>query len=245
MKSSFVLLVFSLSGITISAQNSGDEIFVWNPAGLELFSEKDLESKVVGTLQYGERLFLESTFEELKVKATIPKISDVDLEKKTFWLKVRTTDKAGYILGERISTKNPMKKDNSGFEYPEKYFKREYGLKDSIRTIIPIDIEGVTYDQKKDSLTFKNQVTSTISIFDGCTDWVHTLKGWTFFEVYNLLYNSIYEEYDSIDGVITIGIDLEQIDGSLYSFGDGEFLQDAYIKEKENGDFEIGYYYCD
>ena len=245
MKNSFLFLILCLPSMTAFAQNLGDEVYVWNPEGIELFSEKDLNSKIIDSLNYGELLYVEKTYEERKIKSTLSTMEGIDLDRKTFWLKVKTKNKTRYILGDRVSTRKPMKKNNSGFEYPEKYFKREYGLKDSIRSVIPVEIEGRSYDQKKDSLVFMNQSFSTISVFDGCTDWVHTIKEWNFFEVYNLLYNSIYEEYDSIHGVIRIGIDLEHVDGNLYSFGDGEFLQEAYIKEKANGDFEMGYYYCD
>lgn len=245
MKKIALLLFSSFLVTSIFAQERGKKLYVWNPAGVEIFSERDFESEIVSVIEYGEDLYVEDTYDEIKVKPTISKQKNIELDKKTYWLKVKANGKTGYILGDRVSSKIPIRKTNSGFEYPEKYFKREFGLRDSVRSLVPIELEGITYYQKRDSLVFQNNDRSVITVFDGCTDWVHTLKGWAFFEVYNLLYNSIYEEYDSIDGVIRIGIDLEQIDGIFYSFGDGEFLQDAYIKEKENGDFEIGYYYCD
>jgi len=223
----FVILI-SLNSICANSQNIYNVI---NVKGAEIFSQPNLNSKVVTKLENGSKVLIHS-----KISTSQTKGINQEILLEGEFLEFHFFGEIGYIFSSDVTQLNTEIKKYGWFTKSKLYGK----LIEQETTTKEVTYGNKTYEIDETKYEFEN-LTYIYSSFDGCFDHTYIFKNLKLNEVYHFFGNEYVFFGERIDGEFIEIPTLHQRNENTFQFefeaGSGEMI----IK---NNEFVIKSYDC-
>jgi len=187
MKYAYLLVVlFVLNVATTQGAvrfNKGDKVNVWVLRGIKLYKSPDSKSTITATIPYGVSIQVLS--EEIdSLKSSFGKITNditpVPVTLKGHWVKVKWSQKEGYVFDGYLSKMPCLKlKENGSPEEVDTYIKRNY--KGYTRKVNKKVFKGMDFEET--TYYYKGAIILEESSGDGCWDTNIYFKGISYQDV--------------------------------------------------------------
>lgn len=204
-----------------------DQYFAWNIEGTGLYEKKSLESSVLLSIPYGERVTITEESEDV-YELMIPMIRAKGHFLKGRWVKIEYKGTIGYGFDGYLLKKAPLLKARSG-----KYITRKEDRPVTERVDEheeDVTIDGTQYKKRVKNTYYTNGGYWKRSWLLGCVEDVHYTPNSSFNELYNYL-RAIHEIIPGVVGALRI----ERVVDNKYHFGEYLGTDDVYIEIRKDG----------